>query len=51
MNRKSQPTPEIIFKDYNFIGVRHWEALTKGWPPSVGYAVRENVGFVTPLVF
>ena len=30
VNRKSQPTLEIIFKDYNFIGVRHWKGLTNG---------------------
>ena len=30
MNREPQPMLEIIFKDYNFIGVRHLEGLTTG---------------------
>ena len=42
MNREPQSTPEIIFKDYNFIGVRHWKGLTTGWPPSGGDAVRKH---------
>ena len=28
MNGEPQPMPEIILKDYNSIGVRHWEGLT-----------------------
>ena len=42
MNREPQSTPEIIFKDYNFIGVRHWKGVTNGWPPSGGDAVRKH---------
>jgi len=34
--------PEIIFKDYNFIGVRHLKGLTNGWTPSAGDAVRKH---------
>ena len=40
--RKSQPAPEIIFKQYSFIGMRHGEGLTEGRRPSGGDAVRQN---------
>ena len=45
MNRKSQPTPEIILEYHHFIGMRHWEGLTEGRPPSGGSTVKENASF------
>jgi len=40
VNKKSQPTLEIIFKHYSFVGMRHREGLTEGRSPSGGDAVR-----------
>ena len=49
MNRKSQPTLEIILEDYSFISVRHWEGLTTGWPPSGGDTVWKNARHHHPI--
>ena len=49
MNKKSQPTPEIILKHHYFISMRHWEGLTAGWPPSGGDSVGKNARLHHPI--
>ena len=42
MNRKFQPTLEIILKYDYIISMRHWEELTEGRQPFGGNTVRQN---------
>ena len=50
MNRKSQPALEIILEYHHFIGMRRWEGLTEGRPPSGGDSVRKNAHLHHPVI-